>query len=131
MSTNANAMDRVDPEVRAPLQAFLDSFGDLEAAMAPERLPAFREGGMATAKPFLASPRVTQRAIPGRNGAPEVVVYVINSDAQVVRPAILHIHGGGYVFGSAYGSVADQQVIARALDCVIVTVEYRLAPETP
>lgn len=124
------SLERVDPEIRGPLQAFIDTIGDLEAVVRPETLDAFRAGGLGTAKPFMASPRAVKRSIPGRDGAPEVELYVINSDPQVVRPAILHIHGGGYVFGSALASVAEQQVFAKALDCVVVTVEYRLAPET-
>ena len=47
------------------------------------------------------------------------------------KPAILHIHGGGFISGSAASGLADLQAQAAALACVIVTVEYRLAPETP
>jgi acetyl esterase/lipase len=58
-------------------------------------------------------------------------VYVINAAAsEVARPAILHIHGGGYVLGSAVEGIPMLQRVAREHDCVIVTVDYRLAPET-
>jgi acetyl esterase/lipase len=50
---------------------------------------------------------------------------------QLLRPAILHMHGGGFVFGSAESFLYALQDIAAALDCVIVSVDYRLAPETP
>jgi acetyl esterase/lipase len=40
------------------------------------------------------------------------------------------MHGGGYVGGSAKEYLGHVQSVAEALDCVIVTVEYRLAPET-
>jgi acetyl esterase/lipase len=40
------------------------------------------------------------------------------------------MHGGGFVVGSARDSIPSLQDLARTLDCVIVTVEYRLAPET-
>jgi acetyl esterase/lipase len=44
---------------------------------------------------------------------------------------ILHLHGGGFVLGNAGGDLASLQAEARALDAVIVTVDYRLAPEAP
>jgi acetyl esterase/lipase len=48
-----------------------------------------------------------------------------------LSPAILHIHGGGYVLGGAQEAVPDLEKIARELDCIAVTVDYRLAPDTP
>ena len=42
----------------------------------------------------------------------------------------MHVHGGGFVLGDAKTSLSHLQEIAAALDCVIVTVDYRLAPET-
>lgn len=47
------------------------------------------------------------------------------------RPGILHIHGGGMVIGSAHGSRRWPSTIAAELDAVVVSVDYRLAPETP
>ncbi len=58
-------------------------------------------------------------------------VFVINAKPGERRPAVLHTHGGGFLLGSAASDIPRLQVMARALDCVVVTVEYRLAPETP
>lgn len=71
------------------------------------------------------------RRITGAPGQPDVTIYVINARAGTARPAILHTHGGGFIVGSAKASIAQCQDIARQLDAVVVTVEYRLAPETP
>lgn len=77
-------------------------------------------------------PPYEKRSIPGAKGAPDVLVYVINAGASDrKRPAILHIHGGGFVAGSAAEAIQPMQQVALDHDCVIVTVEYRLAPETP
>jgi triacylglycerol lipase len=51
--------------------------------------------------------------------------------AEGALPCILHIHGGGYVLGSAASSEAAHRPLAADLGCCIVTVDYRLAPETP
>ena len=64
------------------------------------------------------------------SGTPDVVVYVINAKASGARPAILHTHGGGFFAGTARSGISDLLTLAAELDCVIVTVEYRLAPET-
>lgn len=76
-------------------------------------------------------PRVEERWISGVNGAPDVRLFVIGAKPDTARPAILHMHGGGYVIGSAVSALPRFQQLARDNDCVIVSVEYRLAPETP
>ena len=46
-------------------------------------------------------------------------------------PAILWIHGGGYMFGTGLGEDPRLARWCDALDAVVVSVEYRLAPEHP
>jgi acetyl esterase len=46
-------------------------------------------------------------------------------------PAVLDVHGGGFVLGSAENSHAHNVRIVRELGVVVVSVEYRLAPEDP
>lgn len=60
-----------------------------------------------------------------------VPVHIVGGRSDRPRPAILHMHGGGFIVGSAAEYVPVLQAQARALDCVIVSVDYRLAPETP
>ena len=46
-------------------------------------------------------------------------------------PGLLWIHGGGYVMGSIDVEVPIMQRIVDEVGCVVVAVEYRLAPEHP
>ena len=46
-------------------------------------------------------------------------------------PTVLHFHGGGYVLGSASGSLEYAGRLAEAVGGSCVTVDYRLAPEHP
>ena len=79
----------------------------------------------------LAAPGWAQEMLPGRKDQPPVRVLVINAGQKdKPRPAIVHMHGGGYVLGEAKISLRSMQEMAAALDCVVVTVDYRLAPET-
>lgn len=81
--------------------------------------------------PALPAPAFIERTAPGLRGAPEVRLYVINARADgPPRPAILYMHGGGFVLGSARASLRSAQELASTLDCVVVSVDYRLAPET-
>jgi salicylate hydroxylase len=43
----------------------------------------------------------------------------------------LHFHGGGYLIGSAKGSLEYASRLAAAIDGACYTVDYRLAPEHP
>jgi acetyl esterase len=60
-----------------------------------------------------------------------VRVLVFTPPDERLRPAILHIHGGGMVIGSAHGFRRGAAAMAIAGDAVVVSVDYRLAPETP
>ncbi|MFL6118514.1 alpha/beta hydrolase [Actinophytocola sp.] len=46
-------------------------------------------------------------------------------------PCVYYLHGGGLVAGSVAGDHARLARLARATGCVVVAVEYRLAPENP
>jgi acetyl esterase/lipase len=76
--------------------------------------------------------RVEERAIPSPDGhTVTVLVHTPRAPAATARPAVLHIHGGGYVMGSAKLMLANAQQIAVDADCVVVSVDYRLPPATP
>ncbi len=102
-----------------------------EPPMSAENLLERRKpaaNAMSTA--FLSTPTVEEKTIAGPKGAPDVHIYVINAGARdKTRPAILHMHFGGFVVSDAKTSVRSLQEIAAELDCVIVTVDYRLSPE--
>jgi acetyl esterase len=67
----------------------------------------------------------------GRDGAPDVRLLVFNPTSEHrKRAAIYHIHGGGMIIGTADMSVMSAPPIALMNDAVVVSVDYRLAPET-
>ena len=57
-------------------------------------------------------------------------VRVVNARRDAARPALLHLHGGGFLAGSSAFTLHDLQETCAALDCAAVSVDYRLAPET-
>ena len=72
-------------------------------------------------------------------GAQEILIPAPGGDVplRVFRPqgpakgVYLHIHGGGWVFGSADMQDERNERLARQCGLVVVSVEYRLAPEHP
>ena len=74
-----------------------------------------------------------QRFIPGPPGAPDVRLLVYTppgKNAATTRPGYLHIHGGGYILGNPELNDGSNRSIAAEHGCVVVSVDYRLAPET-
>jgi acetyl esterase/lipase len=101
-------------------------------AITPDILPIVRERadvpGVALPQP---APQPTTRTIPGPANAPDVRVVVVDPGGEGARPALLYVHGGGFIFGNVSGDIAMLQRLAQTLNILIVSVDYRLAPETP
>ncbi|WP_428152407.1 alpha/beta hydrolase [Brevundimonas sp.] len=70
-----------------------------------------------------------RHAASGPDGDVGLLVY---RPAAATTPVacIFHIHGGGYVIGAVDAQEAQHREMVAGLNCVLVTVDYRLAPET-
>lgn len=120
----------VDPELQ-PLLAQLE-----HAALDASTLPVMRAQRQAAA---LENARrddglalsVTEHHIGRQDGAPPLRVLVIAPQAvNINRLGILHIHGGGYIMGSPEQSLPLTRPTSARQNCVVVSVDYRLSPET-
>ncbi len=75
---------------------------------------------------------IDNRTIAGPEGAPEVPVRIYTPEGlNTAVPGIVHIHGGGFVVGNLDSEHGSCLALCRGLGVVIVSVDYRLAPETP
>jgi acetyl esterase len=70
---------------------------------------------------------VRDSEIPGRNGPVPIRLY--RPRAAVELPVITYFHGGGWTMGTLDGVDAVCRAIANRSGCVVVSVDYRLAPE--
>jgi len=121
----------VDPE----LMLSLDTFPTLQ--LSNDILPRLREAVVSA----LASAGVVDHLsvtverveFPGPAGAPPVpaLIYRPPSGEETSHGILLQIHGGGYITGCAQMSDPDNRRICAELGCTVVSVDYRLAPETP
>ena len=120
----------VHPELREAAARMTAMFGKAPP-LSRATLEQQRHGMDAYAAKPLADVPYEKQQIPGGKGQPPVTIYVVNARKGAQRPAILHTHGGGYVLGTAFGGLAALQALCRELDCVAVTLDYRLASKRP
>ncbi|MEG5262886.1 alpha/beta hydrolase [Pseudomonas sp. JDS28PS106] len=98
-----------------------------------DNLPAIRARIAATyARP--GEGRGEQRWIPGAPGASELRVCLYRPaavDLGAALPAILYVHGGGFVLGAP--EMMDDYLVELAVSvgALVIAVDYRLAPEHP
>ncbi len=130
--TTAIDFERVLDEQHAAVLSLLPpdllDLSDIPAAR--ERLDALM-GAMPT-PPLPDDVEIREVWAPSLDGAPDVRLKVYTpSSLPAGAGALLWVHGGGMVMASA--DVDDVSSAARASThrCVVVSVDYRLAPETP
>ncbi|PTR25744.1 acetyl esterase/lipase [Rhodococcus sp. OK519] len=124
-----------DPELEVGLASLpADIFGTENGPATIEESRAL----MASWRPNMASLTrggtidVYDKQIPGPQGAPEITVLVMSpTEGSGPRPVIYHVHGGGMVAGDRYYGAETLAEYVAALQVVVVSVEYRLAPEHP
>lgn len=119
--------NRVHPELLAGLEVFS------EPDLRPENLSAIREQTASILPDIVGdeSLSITEEIIEGPDANPlRLKIYRPKSNEQSL-PALLWIHGGGYILGSADENDVLCVKFAKEANCTVVNVDYRLAPEYP
>jgi acetyl esterase/lipase len=126
--------DLIDPESREPLDQLLavmpGGFNAIPDIVARREAAA----AMLAAIEVPPNPNVTHedRSVPGPEGAPDISVRVYRPvNASGTLPGVYFIHGGGMVLGNVEGENAVAEQVCEQVGAVVVSVEYRLAPEDP
>lgn len=123
-------IELVDAELAVHLKSFpaLDIWTDL---VKTRQLGAQMRAKIIGELPKIEEVESSDYLIPQAD-APEVLVRVYRPENPLERlPALLWIHGGGYCLGAMESDDNVVRQIAKAVGSVIVSVEYRLAPEHP
>ena len=127
--------DRIDPASREPLELLLQAVpGGFNAIPDIVERRAFVRQLLQTMTADLPpNDRVVaeDRVIPGPEGAPDVRVRIYTpADATgVLLPGILYIHGGGMVIGDLDGEHLRAEMLCELTRTVVVSTDYRKAPE--
>lgn len=82
-------------------------------------------------RPLHPELRVEDRAIAGPGGPLGIRIYWPSADPGQDAPVVLFFHGGGFVVGDldTHDGTARQHAVGA--DAIVVSVDYRLAPEHP
>ncbi len=116
------AADKLHPKARAIVDQIaalpeLPTLTPVEARGRPVPLEAAPE----------AVGSLTARAIPGPGGPMAIRIY---RPKDALRGALVYFHGGGWVVGSLESADASCRALANRSRCVVISIDYRLAPET-
>ena len=73
--------------------------------------------------------QIEDRVIPGVAGPISLRIYTPAGTGPF--PVLVYLHGGGWVLGSLETHDPICRELTRAVGCIVVSVDYRLAPEHP
>jgi acetyl esterase/lipase len=93
----------------------------------PQQVRDARESGESVWGPLILDNDARDRSIAGPVG--EITLRVFTPAR--VDGVYLHIHGGGWVLGRAHHQDPRNRELATNCSVVVVSVDYRLAPENP
>jgi acetyl esterase len=122
----------LDPQARAYLDAVIALGGKLPREMTPDE---WRQAMADRRKHFPVQQqpiaRSEDRTVPGPDGEIPVRVYTPDAatGASGPLPILVYYHGGGWVIGSIETHDNTCRALANLTPCIVVSVEYRLAPE--
>ena len=114
------------PEYQAMLEALAAEPGPPITAMTPEEARALYRM-MRPVNDGLAVGEVLERRIPGPAG--EVPLRIYRPRSEGPHPLLLYLHGGGWVIGDLDTADAACRDLCATAGCVVISVDYRLAPE--
>lgn len=117
----------LDPQARAVLDQMAALGLPPLGTLSPEETRRNMELRQAALPPGEPVASVEDRTIPGPANAIPIRIYRPASDAPL--PVLVYFHGGGWVIGSINTHDSICRTLANAAACIVVSVDYRLAPE--
>ncbi|CAM3028625.1 alpha/beta hydrolase [Mycobacterium intermedium] len=127
--TRPQGLSRIDPALR-------EAAAELEIVeFSLETLPAEREHANRVAAERAAKVDTTGVAVDDRSitgaGGQQVNLRLYRGDTGSGLPVLIYAHGGAFVTGNLDTDHPQCVELARAAGCLVVSVDYRLAPENP
>ena len=128
-ATRPKGIGRIDPALRDAAAA-LDIAEFRTESLPAERARADRLAADRAAAVDAAGVQVENRAIAGPGGG-QLGLRLYRGPATSAAPLVIYAHGGGFVTGNLDTDHAHCVELARDAGCLVVSVDYRLAPEHP
>ncbi len=127
--TRPKGIGRIDPALREAAAA-LDIAEFRAESLSAERERADRLAADRAAAIDAAGVQVENRTISGP-GDGQLGLRLYRGPATSAAPLVIYAHGGGFVTGNLDTDHAHCLRLARDAGCLVVSVDYRLAPEHP
>lgn len=129
-------IDRVDPELRPPLEQLLEILPDglhaIEDVAERRRVDAMLVAELVEAAKAAQTCTTEDLLVPGPSGGGDVPVRVYRPrQLRPGSPAVFFIHGGGMCLGDLDFEHAAPVKICEELEVLVVSTGYRKAPEHP
>ncbi|MFJ7667596.1 alpha/beta hydrolase [Lysinibacillus sp. NPDC097195] len=109
----------------------IETFSALEEmTLTVENIKDIRRKGRKSIVPYQNQNLILEERWINDNEKLRIKIYRPKNQKDTL-PGVLFIHGGGYIFGSVEGNDAKCGDIVEKVNCVVISVDYRLAPEHP
>lgn len=95
------------------------------AARARQNFSATDQAALKPPPPAVA---MVELEVPTTAGGTRILAYRSGNPAKPV-PVLVNMHGGGFIMGSPEDDDAWCRQIADAVGCLVINIDYRLAPE--
>jgi acetyl esterase len=118
----------LDPEIAALLPALNDGFPRVETMTAPQLRAVIRERAQRLQNPEPVA-KVIDRTVPGPVGQISIRIYWPTGLSGSL-PIIVFAHGGGFVFCDLDSHDDLCRAMTNGVGAIVVSVDYRLAPES-
>ena len=119
----------LDPEIAELLPAMNRGFPSVETMTAPQLRAMITERAVLLQRPEPVG-KVTDRTLPGPGGATNLRIYWPTEPSGPL-PIIVFAHGGGFVFCGLDSHDDLCRAMTNGVGAIVVSVDYRLAPELP
>jgi acetyl esterase len=120
---------KLAPEIRSLLEAMAAQGGPAMETLSAAQAREAAHGLDQLAGDAESVARIENREIPSRSGELPVRIYVPEGNGPF--PGVVFLHGGGWVICDLDTHDNICRAIARRASSVVVSVDYRLAPEHP
>jgi acetyl esterase/lipase len=120
-----------DPELGAALQVISEM---IPPGLTMDMIPGMRANGvMAVEEDLTRDGRIAveERRVPGPEGAPDISLLILKPVGVRAAGCLYVTHGGGMIIGDNRTGLTDMLDWVEEFGLALVSVEYRLAPETP
>ncbi|OBK59847.1 alpha/beta hydrolase [Mycobacterium colombiense] len=127
--TRPHGLSRIDPVLR-DAAVELGAFEFRAETLPAEREHANRLAVQRAAAADTSGVAIDSRSIAGPDGG-QLALRLYRGRTESSAPLVVYAHGGGFVTGNLETDHAHCVELARDGDCLVVSVDYRLAPENP